>query len=1415
MNKPILVSTIRTKTSLSFVFDYNNPFTAGETHWIRIAPVELIDPPPELFNFVSTRTDYQVTSETNPITITYSNIKPGDVGIGYYSAFNIHTGTSESATELFFAQTYKYDITYVVNGGFLPAEEIPYFFATGDLPLTLPTPTKADSDFGGWYTDAGFVNEMNIIPTGTETNITIYAKWNVTITFESNEGTAVSPLTQAFGKAITEPPEPTKDDSTFGGWYEDEGLTTEFLFTTMPEQHLTLYALWLGADEFRIFKDKIYINGKRETFNKVISTGLKTVELSPTYTYEITWVWDNQPLSGLMTVRAVFYDRFGNLLGSQDQDMGVLSEAFIIDTTRLPYRKDIVKVGFSMWITLAGLLVSFSMMSIAIVDDYGGTPPVGDTTDFEFIFTGEHTITDTTNNTSTFDLDSDFYRGRSFITNTKEIGISPNYMYKLDYDITWKMFDPPEGIDINMWLSALFLDENGELLYSTTNIFEDDPYTLIDTIVAFVPKTGTFEIDVSTFDWKEDVKYIQFLFWSQLWDTDGLVSIIGDSISSIREFRLQDDFLTYHKITFDFVDDTVIEMIQEGLTIQQPIDPVRAGFIFVNWYADSAYNTLFDFDTPIMSDTTIYAKWLDISDNLIVQINGEVVEVDESIKLELSRLEERDYGEIFVQTSRKERYEMYDIVDITIYGMSYQFLVQRDTPTQINATQYEHKITLMEVISIFDTITPFDRSFSKVPAYRVGEILQTYAYEMDNYHNLTVDFGFNADYVKPLPQREYLGQNMSVILTDIFRSFNAIPRCMYNHYTKAWEVYPEYYNQRNTLITPNPESYQGGLDTLEYATSIKSQLKNSMYENDKGIWFPSATGFVTPRSNGIIFRESEARFELDSDILAIFEVIVHNVPVIPFEEERIFIDIDITEQVVDQEVYDHLEPMKNSTSAVVLRATNNKRNCLRYTRGTPYIEGLYEKASGFLGFSVNIDIWLNAIKKAYFDKYATHSGDIIDTGYDEVKMMEVRFRYLPARDVEFTVEKYDQRGMNQSTVYNRQNTSSVEISRYKENVTNIVNMMGNEGIRFQETFGYHQRRYELGDYTADGLIISKVSYMFENKNVTVHGVLNKNFINTQSEYAISRIPSPYTITQKRAQTTVIVKNYIEISETQKANTGDLAMVGLNILWNAFARYNNEYANKETAFAFYNLPITSIILVPMTEFFDEAGVLGVHMNMLAGGDGTVMTVHGAFEHQLVAGYRLEYDTDDSIWYKKPVNYTDDEGMLESFKMYWVGGHVNFGAVGVDNPADEYPLANIYAVALNKKNKIYRVDLDGNASLGITAEFHVTSDEPDQIVAPCFAKYCNLIRKFDEMPTIEIYVSNRPYTILDRQRRDTDTLATAISISVNYDVNYNYGLTITNTQGAEYIALCINQEVVIAVNGLKASRTLYFNNKGGKL
>ena len=102
-----------------------------------------------------------------------------------------------------------------------------------DTPIIAPAdPTREGYQFNGW--------DKEIPSTMPAENVTVTAKWVVnqyTITFDTNGGSEITPITQNYGTAITAPANPTREGYTFIGW--DKAIPA-----TMPAENMTITANW-------------------------------------------------------------------------------------------------------------------------------------------------------------------------------------------------------------------------------------------------------------------------------------------------------------------------------------------------------------------------------------------------------------------------------------------------------------------------------------------------------------------------------------------------------------------------------------------------------------------------------------------------------------------------------------------------------------------------------------------------------------------------------------------------------------------------------------------------------------------------------------------------------------------------------------------------------------------------------------------------------------------------------------------------------------------------------------------------------------------------------------------------------------------------------------------------------------------
>ncbi len=129
----------------------------------------------------------------------------------------------------------EYTITFDSNGGTAVASITQAF---GSAVTPPADPTRAGYTFTGWLTRPVPAHHA------VAQYITLSAQWMVnqyTITFDSNGGTAVASITQAFGSAVTPPADPTRAGYTFAGW--DPAVPA-----TMPLGGAALTAQWTAND---------------------------------------------------------------------------------------------------------------------------------------------------------------------------------------------------------------------------------------------------------------------------------------------------------------------------------------------------------------------------------------------------------------------------------------------------------------------------------------------------------------------------------------------------------------------------------------------------------------------------------------------------------------------------------------------------------------------------------------------------------------------------------------------------------------------------------------------------------------------------------------------------------------------------------------------------------------------------------------------------------------------------------------------------------------------------------------------------------------------------------------------------------------------------------------------------------------
>ena len=198
---------------------------------------------------------YAVTLNTNGGTINSGNVTGYTYGVGatlpaaddmtytghtfkgWYDNENLTgspvtaIGGAETGNKEYWAkwEINQYTITFDTNGG----SEIAPITQDYGTEITAPdNPTRKGYTFKGW--------DKEIPETMPAENMTVKAQWEInqyTITFDTNGGSEIAPITQDYGTEITAPDNPTRKGYTFMGWDKE-------IPKTMPAENITVKAQW-------------------------------------------------------------------------------------------------------------------------------------------------------------------------------------------------------------------------------------------------------------------------------------------------------------------------------------------------------------------------------------------------------------------------------------------------------------------------------------------------------------------------------------------------------------------------------------------------------------------------------------------------------------------------------------------------------------------------------------------------------------------------------------------------------------------------------------------------------------------------------------------------------------------------------------------------------------------------------------------------------------------------------------------------------------------------------------------------------------------------------------------------------------------------------------------------------------------
>ena len=452
---------------------------------------------------------------------------------------------------------------------------------------TTGTPTIADNktNEGSASSTGAFTSSMTGLSPNTTYHVRAYATNEVgtsygadmtfttnaipkyTVTFNSNSGTAVSPITDLLtGSTISAPTAPTRTGYTFGGWYEDDNTFTDawnFASDTVTV-NTTLYAKWT-ANTYNI------------TYN--LDGGTNDASNTATYTYATGLTLQNPTKAGYTF--SGWYDNAGftgsaitSISTTDTGDKTFYAKWAII--TSAPTALTNAATGINLTSATLNGTVNANNADTTVTFEYGLTAAYGTT-----VTADQSPVTGGSNTAVSVVLS----------------GLSPNTTYH--YRVVGQNSEGiTNGADMTFTTSAtpkyavLFNSNGGSVVSSISNI------TTGSTISAPTAPTRT---GYTFGGWYKDVGLTDdWVFATDTVTTDTTLFAKWTANSYNITYNL--DSGTNH------ASNTATYSYATGLTLQAP---TKAGYTFGGWYDNAGFtgSAVTSISTTDTGDKTFYAKW--------------------------------------------------------------------------------------------------------------------------------------------------------------------------------------------------------------------------------------------------------------------------------------------------------------------------------------------------------------------------------------------------------------------------------------------------------------------------------------------------------------------------------------------------------------------------------------------------------------------------------------------------------------------------------------------------------------------------------------------------------------------------------------------------------------------------------------
>ena len=597
--------------------------------------------------------------------------------------------------------------------------------------------------------------------------------------------------------------------------------------------------------------------------------------------------------------------------------------------------------------------------------------------------------------------------------------------------------------------------------------------------------------------------------------------------------------------------------------------------------------------------------------------------------------DELDSASLFLTNIDAINIEPYDVIEFTdLNNKKWYYLVAdyvKEYATFQTPYKYNYQVNLMSLTKKLETIILPNLAITNIGQNR------TVAFYIRNvlyYFKDTVGFEIPSILETMICPEITLGSStLREYLDFLYSLAGCIVRLKYNG-SRYIISYQDLNERKGEMPREYIATMTSSASAVDYASSLESEI-------DEFISQESITEVQPLKSDDYVFDSDNAKLILTHKIYDLIKVVAKN---IPFEltaelkgytkdygvgdigynfgsvvisshlnQEKLYIDVDISDYITTQDIFETLEILKSGEydyEDSSMNGKNYKNNTLYWNRGNNSIENFNFFQTGNLDWILGTDetaievIIKSVIKRKvseiassynYYGMYENLGPFYWTFSADENSILEfyneyLKWRYLtlettyiPYSAIRMSIEK--NKSTHQVEMVNNQTESLINIDLFSRQSYEKILQLGNDALEFSARNAGNEIKYEIG-MTFDDYVLGKLETTHFLDQTYYKGILYKNFSNRNIQVILNRQKRYTALADENEMITrheIIKKNlYLDFSDIENKELIDTYI-------NNIARYC-EFRISEPSVAGHIIPTftragNSIIYT--AEFYNNA------------------------------------------------------------------------------------------------------------------------------------------------------------------------------------------------------------------------------------